>query len=92
MLAKQTKGRVIICVNSNLVIRQMRGEIDCKASALITTTQSKGETSIGADHKFLHNKRNCNQSVDRLASAALKQEKGKIITLDKELNDLMMLN
>ena len=30
LLAKQTRGRVVICGDSNLVIRQMRGEIDCK--------------------------------------------------------------
>ena len=34
LLAKQTKGRVIICENPNLVIRHMRGEIDCKAPGL----------------------------------------------------------
>ena len=34
LLAGQTRGRVIICGDSNLVIRQMRGEIDCKAPGL----------------------------------------------------------
>ena len=34
LLADQTRGRIIICGNSNLVIRQMRGEIDCKAPGL----------------------------------------------------------
>ena len=29
LLENQTRGRVIICGDSNLVIRQMRGEIDC---------------------------------------------------------------
>ena len=31
LLDDQTRGRIIICGDSNLVIRQMRGEIDCKA-------------------------------------------------------------
>ena len=31
LLVKQTRGRLVICGDSNLVIRQMRGEIDCKA-------------------------------------------------------------
>ena len=34
LLAVQTRGRIIICGDSNLVIRQMRGEIDCKAPGL----------------------------------------------------------
>ncbi|CAI5732025.1 unnamed protein product [Peronospora farinosa] len=34
LLADQTRGRVIICGDSNLVIRQMRGEIECKAPGL----------------------------------------------------------
>ena len=34
LLADQARGRTIICGESNLVIRQMRGEIDCKASRL----------------------------------------------------------
>ena len=34
LLADQTRGRIIICGDSNLVIRQMRGEIDCKAPGL----------------------------------------------------------
>ena len=31
LLVKQTRGRVVICGDSNLVIRQMQDEIDCKA-------------------------------------------------------------
>ena len=34
LLADQTRGRIIICGVSNLVIRQMRGEIDCKVLGL----------------------------------------------------------
>ena len=34
LMTDQTRGRVIICVDSNLVIRQMRGDIDCKAPGL----------------------------------------------------------
>ena len=34
LLADQTRGRVIICGDSNLVIRQMRGEMNCKAPGL----------------------------------------------------------
>ena len=34
LLANLDRGRVIICGDSNLLIRQMRGEIDCKALGL----------------------------------------------------------
>lgn len=34
MLANRTRGRVIICGDSNLVIIQMRGDIDCEAPGL----------------------------------------------------------
>ena len=34
LLDKQTKGRIMICDDSNLVIRKMRGEIDFKAPGL----------------------------------------------------------
>ena len=34
LLYGQTRGRVITCGDSNLVIRQMLGEMDCKAPGL----------------------------------------------------------
>ena len=34
LLADRDRGRVIICGELSLVIRQMRGEIDCKAPGL----------------------------------------------------------
>ena len=34
LLANMDRGRVILCGDSNLVIRQMHGEIDCKAPGL----------------------------------------------------------
>ena len=34
LLADRTRGSIIICGDSNLVIRQMRGEIDCKSPGL----------------------------------------------------------
>ena len=33
LLADLYRGRIILCGDSNLVIRQMSGEIDCKARA-----------------------------------------------------------
>ena len=34
LLADLDRGRVILCEDSNSVIRQMRGKIDCKAPGL----------------------------------------------------------
>ena len=93
LLAKQTKGRVIICGDDYLVIRQMRGQIDCKAPAFqLLRHKTMEKLRLWPIHKFLHIKRDWNQSADRLASAALQQEKDTIITLDQEVKDLMLLN
>ena len=72
LLANLTRGRVIICGDSNLVIRQMRGEIDCKAPGL-QLLRHKAMESLRSwpNHDFLHMKRDWNQSADRLASTAL---------------------
>ena len=34
LLADPMRGRIIICNDSNLVIRQLRGEIDCNSPGL----------------------------------------------------------
>ena len=34
LLEPLERGRLIICGDSNLIVRQMRGEIECKASGL----------------------------------------------------------
>ena len=93
LMAKQSKGRSIICVDSDLLIKQMRGEIDCKAHVLqLQRHKATKKLRSWPMHKFLHIKRYWNQSADRLASAALQQEKGTIITLNLKLKDLMVLN
>ena len=61
LLAKQTKGRVIICGVSNLVIRQMRGEIDCKAPGLqLLRHKALDQLRSWTVHEFLHIKRDWN--------------------------------
>ncbi|CAI5722522.1 unnamed protein product [Peronospora farinosa] len=80
LLENQTRGRVIICGDSNLVIRQMRGEIDCKAPGLQLLRQKAMEKLRSWPiHEFLHMKRDWNQSADRLASTALQKEQGVAI-------------
>uniref|UniRef100_M4BWX2 RNase H type-1 domain-containing protein n=1 Tax=Hyaloperonospora arabidopsidis (strain Emoy2) TaxID=559515 RepID=M4BWX2_HYAAE len=72
-----TKGRVIFCGDSNLVIRQMRGEIDCEAPGLqLLRHRAMEKLRSRPKHEFLHMKRDWNESADRLAREALPQEKG----------------
>ena len=79
LLADQARGRVIICGDSNLVIRQMRGEIDCKAPGLqLLRYKTMERLRSWPSHEFLHMKRDWNQIADGLASEALQQEKGKL--------------
>jgi len=93
LLETLDRGRLIVCGDSNLIIRQMRGEIDCKAPGLQLLRQKAFEKlKAWSMHEFLHMKRDWNQSADRLASAALQSEVGKIVTSEEEINDLTTLN
>ena len=84
---------MIICGDSNLVIRQMRGEIDCKAPGLqLLQHKAMEKLQSWPKHKFLHMKRDWNQSADRLAREDLQQEKGDVVVSDQERNNLMTLN
>ena len=93
LLASQTRGRVIICGDSNLVIRQMRGEVDCKAPGLqLLRHKAMEKLRSWPDHAFLHMKREWNQSADRLASEALQREKGVTDVTEQERQNLITLN
>ena len=72
LLDRQTRKQIIICGDPNLGIRQMRGEIDCKAPGLqLIQHKSIQRLQSWPKHDLLHMKRECNQSADRLASSAL---------------------
>ena len=65
------RGQVIICGDSNLVIRQVRGEIDCKTPGLqLLRHRALEKLRSWPIHEFLHMTRDWSQSADRLASAA----------------------
>ena len=67
LLDTHTRGQIIICGESNLVIRQMRGEIDCKAPGLkLLQHKAMQRLQSWPKHEFLHMKRDWNQSADRL--------------------------
>ncbi|KAK1944853.1 Ribonuclease HI [Phytophthora citrophthora] len=93
LLEGLTKGRLIICGDSNRVIRQMRGEIDCKAQVL-TLLRQKAPVRLREwpDHDLLHVKRAWNASADSLASAALQRESGAAIDQGAYSKDLVTLN
>ncbi|CAI5720121.1 unnamed protein product [Peronospora effusa] len=74
LLEPMERRRLIICGDSNLVIRQMRGEIECKASGL-SPLRAKALSKLQSwpNQAVLHVKRDWNQSADQLASTALHQ-------------------
>ncbi|POM70261.1 LOW QUALITY PROTEIN: Reverse transcriptase [Phytophthora palmivora] len=87
------RGRLIICGDSNLLIRQMKGEIECKAPGLTLLRQQAMERLRSwPNHEFLHMKRDWNQSADSLASAALRRESGVVNVTEEERQNLMTLN
>ncbi|KAE9292362.1 hypothetical protein PR003_g24777, partial [Phytophthora rubi] len=92
LLEDQDRTRLVICGDSNLVMRQMKGEIDCKAPAL-TLLRQKALRQLGTwlVHDLLHVKRAWNASADSLASAALQREAG-VIVQGQDCDDLVMLN
>ena len=93
LLEHQTRGRVIICGDSNPVIRQMRGEIDFKAPGLQSLRlKSMGKLRSWSLHEFLHVKRDWSQSVYWLASEALQQDKGRNVATEKDQEELTTLN
>ncbi|POM71786.1 Reverse transcriptase [Phytophthora palmivora] len=93
LLSDMDRGRLIICGDSNLVIRQMRCEIECKALGLTLLRQQALERLRSwPNHEFLHMKRDWSQSADSLASAALRRKSEVVIITEEERQDLMTLN
>ena len=75
------------------MIRQMRGEINCKAPGLqLLRHKAMEELRFWPKHYFLHVKRDWNASADRLASKALQIEKGGIVIDDNDRQDQVTLN
>ena len=92
-MADLTRGRIILCGDFNLVIKQMRGEIDCKAPELQLLRHIAMEILRSWPiHELLHMKREWNQSADLLASKALQQEQGLIALSDQDRQDISLLN
>ncbi|OWY98392.1 reverse transcriptase, partial [Phytophthora megakarya] len=85
--------RLVIGGDSNLVIRQVRGEMDCKAPGLtLLHQQALDRLRTWPDHELLHVKRDWNGSANSLASAALQRQCGIEVESEKEIQDLVTLN
>ncbi|OWZ05677.1 reverse transcriptase, partial [Phytophthora megakarya] len=93
MLEGLDRRRLVICGDSNLVIRQVRGEIDCKAPGL-TLLKRKALDRLRKwnDHELVHVKRDWNGSAVSLASAALQRQGGVEVQRTLGHQDLVTLN
>ena len=71
------RRRLIICGDSNFVVRQTRGEIECKASGL-APLRARALTKLRSwvSHEIFHVKRDWNQSADQLDSEAFHRQEG----------------
>ncbi|POM80532.1 Reverse transcriptase, partial [Phytophthora palmivora] len=88
LLSTVDRRRVVFCGDSNLVIRQVRGEIECKAPGLTVLKQrALDRLRDWPDHELVHVKRDWNGSADSLASAALQRQ-----SVDEDKQDLITLN
>ncbi|EGZ13346.1 hypothetical protein PHYSODRAFT_335121 [Phytophthora sojae] len=87
------RGRLVVCGDSNLVMRQVRGEIDCKAPKLTLLKQEVlDQLRKWPDHEMFHVKRDWNGSADSLASATLQREGGVDVEDDADHGNLVTLN
>ncbi|OWZ04196.1 reverse transcriptase [Phytophthora megakarya] len=88
MLESLDRRRLVVCGDSNLVIRQVWGEIDCKAPGL-TLLKGKALDRLRkwSAHELVYVKRDWNGSDHSLASAALLRQGGI-----KVQEDLVILN
>ncbi|KAE8875717.1 hypothetical protein PF003_g40167 [Phytophthora fragariae] len=93
LLEGEAQQRLVICSDSNLVIRQVRGEIDCKAPGLTLLRQKALDRLLAwPDHELLHVKRDWNGSTDSLAGAALQRQAGVEVEEDSDFENLVTLN
>ena len=77
LLDSLKRRRLIICGDFNVVVRQMRGEIKCKAAGLSPLrARALNKLQSWPSHGILHVKRYWNQSADQLASEALHRQRG----------------
>ncbi|OWZ00693.1 hypothetical protein PHMEG_00028058 [Phytophthora megakarya] len=93
MLGDLDRRRLVICGDSNLVIRQVPGEIGCKALGLtLLKRKALDRLRKWSDHELVHVKRYWNGSADSLASATLQRQGGIEVQGGPEYQYLVTLN
>ncbi|OWZ06323.1 reverse transcriptase [Phytophthora megakarya] len=93
MLADLDRKHLVICGDSNPVIRQVRGEIDCKTPGLtLLERRTLDRLRKWSDHELVHVKRAWNGSADSLASEALQQQGGIEVQVGPKHQDQVTLN
>ncbi|GMF25413.1 unnamed protein product [Phytophthora fragariaefolia] len=86
-------SRLVVCGDSNLVIRQMREEMDCKSPGLKLLRQLvKNALQTWPRRELFHVRRDWNASADMLAGQALQHQDGLDITGPDEIQSLRTLN
>ncbi|KAE8980248.1 hypothetical protein PR002_g24183 [Phytophthora rubi] len=93
LLEGENQQRLVVCGDSNLVIRQVRGKIDCKAPGHTLLRQKALDRLLAwPDHELLHVKRDWNGCADSLAVAALQRQAGVELEEDSDFENLVTLN
>ncbi|KAE8895777.1 hypothetical protein PF005_g28453 [Phytophthora fragariae] len=93
LLHNEDVKRLIVCGDSNLVIRQIREEMDCKSPGLVLLRGRVWKAlEKWPEREFFHVRRNWNASADLLAGQALQRQAGLLIQHTNDLEDLRMLN
>ncbi|OWZ09793.1 LOW QUALITY PROTEIN: reverse transcriptase [Phytophthora megakarya] len=88
MLENLDHKRLVVCV-----IRQVRGEIDCKAPGLtLLKRKALDRLRKWSDHELVHVERDWNGSTDSPASAALQRQGGIEVQKGPGYQDLVTLN
>ncbi|KAJ8528641.1 hypothetical protein ON010_g14688 [Phytophthora cinnamomi] len=86
-------ARLIVCGDSNLIVRQMRDEMECKSPGLKRLRQrARNAFQAWPRHEHFHVRRDWNASGDLLAGQALQQHAGRNTYTTDDLNDLRTLN
>ncbi|KAE9014029.1 hypothetical protein PR003_g16454 [Phytophthora rubi] len=93
LLEGEDQQRLVICGGSNLVIRQVRGEIECKAPGLTLLRQKAlDRLRVWPDHELVHVKRDWNSSSESMARVALRRQGGIVVEDEGHQPDPVTLN
>ncbi|GMF51249.1 unnamed protein product [Phytophthora fragariaefolia] len=93
LLQELEVSRLIMCGDSNLAIRQMREEMDCKSPGMkLLRQQARNVLETWPRRELFHVRRDWNASVDMLAGQALQCQAGLDVIDPEEIQSLKTLN